>query len=307
MKLKSLNCNNCGNPLREENGKLHCDVCGSDFDIEVDFEAKKMERIQQSLENSRESIEADKRALEEFQRAKDEAEIRAEQERRARLEESLRAMRKRSLAHTFKVVGVTLAVCVIGIVAMYALLRSLDSSSKKSKKAENQTTVTTVAKNYRITPSELKKEGAFVEELTKKTVEKLKEDHSGSVLESTDEALYIWNLSADPYVVKYYLLTRDDGNYLYMLMALPMKGDNNSPNSDEVREKEMYVMAYVEDLAIDADGKFSYRDDKIMTEGSSKYNFFWHADSDADVLIAELITEKETDQTKGYVLHEFTM
>jgi hypothetical protein len=93
---------------------------GSDFDIEVDFEAKKMERIQQSLENSRESIEADKRALEEFQRAKDEAEIRAEQERRARLEESLRAMRKRSLAHTFKVVGVTLAVCVIGIVQVHS-------------------------------------------------------------------------------------------------------------------------------------------------------------------------------------------
>ena len=58
MKLKSLNCQNCGNPLREADGKLHCDVCGGVYDLDVSFETKQMEHIQKSIENAEASIEA---------------------------------------------------------------------------------------------------------------------------------------------------------------------------------------------------------------------------------------------------------
>ena len=92
-----------------------------------------------------------------------------------------------------------------------------------------------------------------------------------------------------------------------MLIAMQMKGANNSPNSDEVLDKEVYVMAYVENVVIGEDGKVTYRDDKIKTDRSSDYNFMWHADFETDKLIEELITAKENDSEKPFLLHEFTV
>lgn len=305
MKLKSLNCQNCGNPLREADGKLHCDVCGSVFDLDVSFETKQMEHIQKSIENAEASIEADKRALEEFQRAKEEAEIEAERQQKARLEEMMRPIRRRSLMHSIRTVVITLVISAVVIVGMIILLKNLDVSSKSKKK--QSTTQTEVAKNYRITPSELKGAGAFLEELSEKTIEMIKKDHDGSVYESTDDTLYIWNRTDDLQVTHYYLLTREDRNYLYMLIAMQMKGANNSPNSDEVLDKEVYVMAYVENVVISEDGKVTYRDDKIKTDGSSKYNYMWHVDFDKEILVDELVNAKVNDEEKPYLLHEFTV
>ena len=53
MKLKSLNCKNCGSPMREINGMLHCDMCGSDFSMEESQEAKTIDHMQQSVEKER--------------------------------------------------------------------------------------------------------------------------------------------------------------------------------------------------------------------------------------------------------------
>lgn len=304
MKLKSLNCQNCGNPLREVDGKLHCDICGGDFDLEMSFEAKQMAQIQRSLTDAEASIEADKRALEEFQRVKEEAEIEAERQKKERMEEMMRPIRRRAVIGSFIRVGVFLVVCVVVIVVMIHLAKNKNIYPKP----KNSTTVTeTVAKNYRITPSELKGAGAFLEEVSAEAIEMIKKDHDGSVYESTDDALYIWNRTDDLHVMKYYLVTREDRNYLYMLIAMQMKGANNSPHSDEVLDKEVYVMAYVENVTIGEDGKVTYRDDKIKTDGSSDYNFMWHADFETDKLIEELVTAKENDQEKPYLVHEFTL
>lgn len=303
MQLKSLNCKNCGNPLREEGGKLRCDVCGGIFDIETSFENQQMEQIHRSLENSEASIEADKRALEEFQRVKEEAELEAERQRKERMAEMMRPIHRRARISLIRTVVISLAVCLAIIGLMFLLIKNTQGSAKSKK--QQTTTQTTEAKNYRITPSELKGAGAFVEELSDKAIEMVKKDHDGSVFESTDDTLYIWNRTDDLYVKRYYLLTREDRNYLYMLIAMPMQGKNNAPNSDEVLDKEVYVMAYVEDVTIASDGTVSYRDDKIQTDGSSDYNFMWHADFETDKLIEELISAKETDPDNPYVRHEF--
>ena len=105
--------------------------------------------------------------------------------------------------------------------------------------------------------------------------------------------------------VEYYLTTREDGNYLYMLVVLPMKGDNNSPQSDDVQYKDVYVMAFVEDVYIGEDGAIHYSEDKLNFDGSSEYNFFWHADFDKDLLVREFVSAKEVDPEKPYIVHMF--
>ena len=306
MQLKSLNCKNCGNPLREENGRLQCPVCGSVFDMEENIGAQKIEHMQKSLEDAEASIEADKKALENFMRVKEEAEIEAERQKRERLEAQMREIRKRASRRAVRQLTVSLVITLAVIVLMIFLATKYGGGSKKNK-ATKSPPPTYVEKNYRITPSELKGSGAFLEELTKQVVENVKQGHDSSVFESTDDGLYIWNRKGDPHVAEYYLVTREDGNYLYMLVVLPMEGVNNSPQSDDVREKDVYVMAYIEDVLIGEDGKVTYYKDQIQTDGSSKYNFMWHADFEKELLLDELIAAKETDPDKPYLVHQFTV
>ncbi|MBO4928419.1 MAG: hypothetical protein J5379_09265 [Clostridiales bacterium] len=302
MKLKSLNCKNCNSPLREVDGKLHCDVCGSSFDIEMSAEAQQIEQIHKSIENSRENIEADKRALEEFHRVKEEAQIERERRIREDIEAKMRETRKKAFRSTMIKTGVTIGICIAIVAVMVIVLKNTQPEGKKKA-----TTTTTEEKNYRLIPAVITGDSAFVEELSGKVVDMIKKDHEGSVYESTDDTLYIWNLSADPYIEEYYLLTREDRNYLYMLVAMPMIGKDNGNPEGEDREMVGYVFAYVEDVLVGKDGKLAYDEDGIQTTGSSQYNFMWHADFDRKFLIDEVIGGMEKDPEKPYVAQEFTV
>ena len=302
MKLKSLNCKNCGSPLREENGQLHCSVCGSTFPIEVSVEARKIEQMQRSLEESEASIEADKRALEEFHRAKEEAQMESERKKEQQREAFRREVRKKANYAMIRGLVFTMVIS-FAIIGGVLFLASRLGSSKKAK----ATTTTTEGKNYRITPSNLKSAGTFLPDLTEKVIEMEKENHSGSVYESTDDTLFIWNLSGDPYIEEYYLLTRDDRNWLYMLVALPMEGFDNGGSGFENREKLGYEMVCIEDVLIGTDGTVTYYEDRISTDGSSEYSFFWHAEFDKDFLVEEVIGGKEKDAEYPCLLHKFTL
>ena len=300
MKLKSLNCKNCNSPLREVDGKLHCDVCGSVFDIEMSAEAKEIEHIHKSIENSRENIEADKRALEEFHRVKEEAQLERERRIREDIEARMRETRKKAFRSSMIKTGVTIGICIAIVAVMVIVMKNSQPEGKKKA-----TTTTTEEKNYRVVPADITGDSAFVEELSGKVVDMIKKDHEGSVYESTDETLFIWNLSADPYIEEYYLLTRADRNYLYMLVAMPMIGKDNGNPEAEDREMVGYALAYVEDVLVGSDGKITYYEDRIRTTGSSQYNYMWHADFDRDFLIDEVIGGMEKDSEKPYVVHKF--
>ena len=305
MQLKSLNCKNCGNPLREENGRLHCAVCGSFFDIDVSVETQKMEHIQKSLEDAQSSIESDKKALEEFMRAKEAAEIEAERQKQLQREAQMRELRARATRRAIRQVAISLIVS-IAVLTLFVFLVSKYGGGNKKKKSQNPPP-TYVEKNYRITPSDLKDHSDFLEEVSKEAIEGVKKDHDGSVFDSQDDGLYIWNRTGEPYVSEYYLATCEDGNYLYMLIVLPMHGVNNAPQSDAELDRDVYIMAYVEDVLIGEDGKVTYYENRIRTDGSSKYNFMWHADFDKDLLIKELVAAKETDEKKPYIVHQITV
>ena len=45
MKLQSLNCPNCGFPLRNEGNMQFCDSCGSSFKIDYDESDVEYERL----------------------------------------------------------------------------------------------------------------------------------------------------------------------------------------------------------------------------------------------------------------------
>ena len=297
MKLKSLNCKNCGSPMREINGMLHCDMCGSDFSMEESQEAKTIDHMQQSVEKERASIETDKQSLEKFQMIKEQAQLEKEARNKAFFQKVRKEASRKAVVHTAIALAVSFA--VIGLFVFLV-------ANKDSKKKPKATTTTTVAKNYRVTPSELKEDPAFIRELTAKASNFEKEGRKGAVLESTSDTLYIWNLNGDPYVMEYFLLTRDDGNYLYMLMGIPMVGDDNGDPDSELIEREVYEMVYIEDVLIGPDGKITYYNDQLRGEGSSEYNFLWHADFDKDKLIEDVIGSKEKDPEKPYTLHRFS-
>ena len=297
MKLKSLNCKNCGSPMREINGMLHCDMCGSDFSMTESQEARAIDHMQQSVERERASIETDKQSLENFQRIKEQAQLEKEARNKAFFEKVRKDATRKAVVHTL----VALAVCSALIIFLVVV-----AANSKSKKKTKTTTTTTAAKNYRITPSDLKEDPAFIRELAEKASKFEKDGRDGSVLESTSETLYIWNLNGDPHVLEYFLLTRDDSNYLYMLMAIPMVGDDNGDPDSELIEKEVYEMVYIENVLIDPDGNISYYNNQLYGKGSSEYNFLWHADFDKDKLIEDVIEAKENDPEKPYLVHRFS-
>ena len=62
-----------------------------------------------------------------------------------------------------------------------------------------------------------------------------------------------------------------------------------------------------EELMLVDNRKVTYRDDKIKTDGSSKYNFMWHVDFGKEILVDELVNAKVNNEEKPYLLHEFTL
>ena len=110
MKLKSLNCKNCGSPMREINGMLHCDMCGSDFSMEESQEAKTIDHMQQSVEKERASIETDKQSLEKFQMIKEQAQLEKEARNKAFFQKVRKEASRKAVVHTAIALAVSFAV-----------------------------------------------------------------------------------------------------------------------------------------------------------------------------------------------------
>lgn len=75
MKLQSLNCPNCGSPLKTEGNMQICESCGSTFKIDYDDSDVAYERLSKEDEIARQRFEHEKEMLETEYRLKEEARI----------------------------------------------------------------------------------------------------------------------------------------------------------------------------------------------------------------------------------------
>ena len=75
MKLQSLNCPNCGSPLKTEGNMQICESCGSTFKIDYDDSDVAYERLSKEDELTRQRFEHEKEMLETEYRLKEEARI----------------------------------------------------------------------------------------------------------------------------------------------------------------------------------------------------------------------------------------
>ena len=75
MKLQSLNCPNCGSPLKTQGNMQICESCGSSFKIDYDDSDVAYERLSKEDELAKQRFEHEKEMLETEYRLKEEARI----------------------------------------------------------------------------------------------------------------------------------------------------------------------------------------------------------------------------------------
>ena len=83
MKLQSLNCPNCGFPLRNEGNMQFCDSCGSSFKIDYDESDVEYERLKKADELNRQQYEHEKDMMETQFRLQEEARIKNEKRQKS--------------------------------------------------------------------------------------------------------------------------------------------------------------------------------------------------------------------------------
>ena len=79
MKLQSLNCPNCGSPLKTQGNMQICESCGSSFKIDYDDSDVAYERLSKEDELAKQRFEHEKEMLETEYRLKEEARIKQQQ------------------------------------------------------------------------------------------------------------------------------------------------------------------------------------------------------------------------------------
>ena len=110
MKLQSLNCPNCGSPLRTEGQMQYCDSCGSSFKIDYDESDVEFERLSKADELNKQQFAHEKDMMETQFRLQEEARIKNEKRQKSEA-------RRTQAANKFK----ALLSLVIFLVVFFAL------------------------------------------------------------------------------------------------------------------------------------------------------------------------------------------
>jgi len=291
MKLKVLTCNLCEAPMRFENGKLICDYCGAVREIEKDASDTEYEQIANAEEHIRLSLERQKQEMEDYFAQEEQRQIEAEEEaarreRKRKIQERLRRLR-RSLIR----MGIIVAI----IVAIGFLLKYMAQRRSEQMKTTVATTVEKeqVKKKDHVTKTDLLNDPQFLENTEKAALEQAKKVHYSNVIISSKE---IWGLSGTPKLLESYLVTSENGNYLFFLYQSTLKTKAGD-------EKEVYNCIAVEDIEVSSDGKVSFNS-RVYEEKAGEYDFYWRCSFDLEQLRGEVIDAKRNSVKRKYFIYQ---
>ena len=298
MKLRVMNCKNCGAPLHLVGEKLVCEFCSGVFDIEKDRSDIAYDNIVNAEEMIRRSLVDKKAEMQEYYRAQEEKMIEAERLREEK-EKQERLARKRKarkeLLRSFIIVTVLLVGCVFLIKFMK------DKYNKDNVKPTTTQSAPTSAKKsarvYRVVPSQLEGDKEFMDQVEELAIDYLHKEHEGAVIESSQD---IWKMIQEPELVDKYLVTSDRSNNIYLVYKFTLE-------TDDGRTKEAYNCVATPTIYAETDGSMHFYDEdrvNLWIETSSEYEFFWHSDFDKDKLYDDIIRAKIKDEDHNYLVYD---
>lgn len=294
MKLVVMNCKNCNAPLHLVDGKLVCEYCNSVTDIPKDSSDEAFERVANAEEYIRRTLDQKKENLQKYYQEKEAEKL----EKEANEEKLRKARRLRSTLKSMVKVFVTL----LFIAILVAVLIHFANENVKRKEKEAAERYEEMMKNkpasYRLTKTELLSDGAFAEESEKMALEYLKEDHSRSIYQATDDGLAIWSMEQEPELLSKYLITTDRGNGLYFFYKVILEtGDGKT--------MEGYDCVVIDDVHLGKSGKIeSDGDYRIHNEKSNTYDFYFGLDFDYNSMMTEIVELKKISDRAEYFVYE---
>ncbi len=278
MRLQSLNCPNCGSPLRTENNMQICDSCGSTFRIDYDDSDVAYERLSKEDEIARQRFEHEKEMLETEYRLKEEARI-----KQAKYEKS-EARKKRAANKVKALISLLIMLGVFcGFMFLVFMVIKGESLFDVEKIAGTTTTETTVSP-YLISASDLLADDEFMENAVASVLSEIHSSRDGKPVTIYDIPITDWYMTGEPEIYDCYLLTSEKENRLCFLVKYTYQSER-----DEDDIKEVYDCLYLRNITVGNNGKISSDYAVRIDRGEGATNWTWVAAEDSDQLYRSAI------------------
>ena len=278
MRLQSLNCPNCGSPLRTENNMQICDSCGSTFRIDYDDSDVAYERLSKEDEINRQKFEHEKEMLETEYRLKEEARI-----KQAKYEKS-EARKKRAANKVKALISLLIMLGVFcGFMFLVFMVIKGESLFDVEKIAGTTTTETTVSP-YLISASDLLADDEFMENAVASILSEIHTSRDGKPVTTYDIPITDWYMTGEPEIYDCYLLTSEKENRLCFLVKYTYQSER-----DEDDIKEVYDCLYLRNITVGNNGKISSDYAVRIDRGDGATNWTWVAAEDSDQLYRSAI------------------
>lgn len=281
MKLRNLECNNCGSPLKQDEGKLVCEYCGGVFDIPKDSSDVAFEKIANAEEYIRINLQRSKLALErKYKNLEEQSKTKKEQD----YQNTVVRRRKANTSAIIKMV-VMMLIIFVGMAALISVCIK-NSNRRNAEKKEKETQAALVWKpGYRLTPSDLGED--FLNEFDEAVIAKAQGDHDKTY---EDDNEVNWE-ATDYEIIDTYFVTDDDKNVLSAIVQITF-------TSESGETKDMYKMYCQKNITVDSSRKIDTEINLYSEESSTNENY-WDCDSDLQVLIDETVNAWWRDENRG--------
>ncbi|MBR2550176.1 MAG: hypothetical protein IKE92_09210 [Clostridiales bacterium] len=278
MRLQSLNCPNCGSPLRTENNMQICDSCGSTFRIDYDDSDVAYERLSKEDEIARQKFEHEKEMLETEYRLKEEARI-----KQAKYEKS-EARKKRAANKVKALISLLIMLGVFcGFMFLVFMVIKGESLFDVEKIAGTTTTETTVSP-YLIDASDVLADDEFMENAVASVLSEIHSSRDGKPVTIYDIPITDWYMTGEPEIYDCYILTSEKENRLCFLVKYTYQSER-----DEDDIKEVYDCLYLRNITVGNNGKISSDYAVRIDRGEGATNWTWVAAEDSDQLYRSAI------------------
>ena len=159
MKLQSMNCPNCGSPLRTEGQMQYCDSCGSSFKIDYDESDVEYERLKKADELNKQQFAHEKEMMETQFRLQEEARIKNEKRQKSEARRTQAANKVKALISTIIFFAVFFGIGILSY--KYIMGQSLFDQIRAEM--TTTTTETTLSPYITISVSDVEADTGFME------------------------------------------------------------------------------------------------------------------------------------------------
>lgn len=274
MRLQSLNCPNCGSPLRTENDTQICDSCGSVFKIDYDDSDVAYEQVrikQAQYQNSQNS------------------------------QPSRSVSKGRIIAIVVVVVVAVFSMTVMMSIARFlSAARNTDYARSTRATTTERTTVTTettVSPYLLITASDITADSEFVDNAVASVISFVNTDRKGDSVMEYQKGFTNWNMTGDAEIYACYLLTSEKENRLCFLVKITYVKEG-----DEDETREVYDCLILRNITVGKDGKIACDYAVRSDRGEGATDWTWVAALDSDQLYRSAILGKSDFSREKVVL-----